>query len=122
MSEEIESDTMNELYSFLRGKFVPKNYLHAIDLPKISAEEAWQVIYVMQEYFKLLPSKFERCNDCGRIFDSEIEGIHTDSIEMFEEGEIGHGLPIEDAGKFLCGGCEDTHRLRETCKHEEEES
>ena len=122
MSEEIESDVMNELYSFLQGKFVPKNCLHATDFPKISADEAWQVIYVMQEYFKLLPSKFERCNDCGRLYNSEREGIHTTDGDDFIEGEVGYGLPLEDAGKFLCGYCEDVHRLRETCKQEEEES
>ena len=123
MNEEIESDTMNELLRFLEGKFTPDT-VKIVDkskLPKLTTIQAWFVIYVLQEHFKILPDKFERCDECGRIFDSEIEGIHTDDKVMFEEGEIAYGLPIEDLGKMLCGYCEDVHRVREYAKDDGEE-
>ena len=123
MNEKIESDTMNELLRFLEGKFTPDT-VKIVDkskLPKLTPIQAWLVIYVLQEHFKVLPEKFEMCNECGRIFDSEIEGIHTDDKVQFEEEEIAYGLPIEDLGKMLCGYCEDVHRVREYAKDDGEE-
>ena len=121
--QKIESDTMNDLLSFLKGEFTPDT-VKIVDkskLPKLTTIQAWFVIYVLQEHFEILPEKFEMCDDCGRIFDSEIEGIHTDDKVQFEEGEIGDGLPLEDIGKFLCGQCEDVHRIREYAKDEDED-
>ena len=123
MNEKIESDTMNELLRFLEGKFTPDT-VKIVDkskLPKLTPIQAWLVIYVLQEHFKVLPEKFEMCNECGRIFDSEIEGIHTDDKVQFEEEEIAYGLPIEDLGKMLCGYCEDVHRVWEYAKDDGEE-
>ena len=123
MNEKIESDTMNELLRFLEGKFTPDT-VKIVDkskLPKLTPIQAWFVIYVLQEHFKVLPEKFEMCNECGRIFDSEMEGIHTDDKVQFEEEEIAYGLPIEDLGKMLCGYCEDVHRVREYAKDDGEE-
>ena len=123
MNEEIESDTMNELLLFLEGKFTPET-VKIVDkskLPRLPKIQAWFVIYVLQEYFKVLPEKFEMCDECGRIFDSDIEGIHTDDKVLFEEGEMAYGLPIEDCGKMLCGYCEDVHRIREYAKDDGEE-
>lgn len=123
MNEEIESDTMNELFQFLEGKFTPETVkmVDKSELPKLSKIQAWFVIYVLQEHFEVLPEKFELCDDCGRIFDSEIEGVHTDDKVQFEKGEIAYGLPIEDLGKQLCGYCEDVHRVREYAKDDGEE-
>ena len=123
MNEEIESDAMNDLLSFLKGDFIPET-VKIVDkskLPKLTTIQAWFVIYVLQEHFKVLPEKFEMCNDCGRVFDSEIEGIHTDDKVQFEEGEIAFRLPIEDVGKFLCGYCEDAHRRQEYEKDDEKD-
>ena len=123
MTEEIESDTMNELLRFLEGKFTPDT-VKIVDqskLPKLSRIQAWFTIYVLQEHFKVLPEKFEMCDECGRIFDSEIEGVDTDDKVQFEEGEVAFGLPIEDLGKMLCGYCEDVHRIREYAKDGGEE-
>jgi len=85
MNEQIESDTMNDLLSFLKGEFVPDtvNAVEESKLPKLTTMQAWFVIYVLQEHFKVLPEKFEMCNDCERIFDSDIEGIHTDDKIQF---------------------------------------
>ena len=123
MNEKIESDTMNELLRFLEGKFTPDT-VKIVDkskLPKLTPIQAWLVIYVLQEHFKVLSEKFEMCDECGRIFDSEIEGIHTDDKVQFEEEEIAYGLPIEDLGKMLCGYCEDVHRVWEYAKDDGEE-
>ena len=120
---EIESDTMNDLLRFLEGKFTPETVkiVDKSELPKLTPIQAWSVVYVLQEHFEILPEKFEQCDECGRIFDSEIDGIYTDDKVMFEDGEIAHGLPITDCGKYLCGYCEDVHRMREYAKDEDEQ-
>lgn len=121
--EEIESYIMNDLSLFLQGRFIPDpvKIVDKSKLPKLTKIQAWFVIYVLQKHFKVLPEKFEQCDECGRIFDSEIEGIHTDDKIQFEEDEIAHGLPIEDLGKMLCGYCEDVHRIREYAKDDGDE-
>ena len=120
---KIESDAMNELLRFLEGLFTPETVkmVDKLKLPKLTPIQAWFVIYVLQEHFEILPEKFELCDECGRIFDSDIEGIHTDDKAMFEEGEIAYGLPITDCGKHLCGYCEDVHRIQEYAKDEDEQ-
>ena len=119
----IESDMMNELLRFLEGKFTPEavKIVDKSKLPKLTTIQAWFVIYVLQEYFKILPEKFELCDECERVFDSDMEGIHTDDKVQFEEGEIAFGLPIGDLGKMLCGDCEDVHRNQEYVKEEKDE-
>ena len=119
--DEIESDGMNELLRFLKGEFTP-GIVKIVDkqrLPKLTQTQAWFAIYVLQEHFGILPEKFELCDECGRMFDSDSEGVHTDDKAQFEEGEIANGLPITDCGKHLCGYCEDEHRIQEYAKEEE---
>jgi len=98
------SGYMQEFYEFLQGKFHPEN-ISKKDCPSLSKEQAWHVIYCMQEYFGIFDDRFERCRICDTIFDSYEEGtvINEDTkpverntvfgenvVHLFTEEEYGH--------------------------------
>lgn len=95
---------MQKFYEFLQGKFHPEN-ITSKDVPNLSKDQAWHVLYCMQEYFGIFDDRFERCRECDTIFDSDEEGtvINEDTepveghtvcgepyIHRFTEEEYGH--------------------------------
>jgi len=80
---------INTLYKYLQGT-LPKGV--ECFAPKLSEEDAFSVIWFLQECIGCLPSKYERCDDCGDIYNSEAEGHHS-----------------ELNGKSYCGGCWDSN-------------
>lgn len=100
---------MQKFYEFLQGKFHPENIM-AEDAPNLSKDQAWHVIYCMQEYFGIFDDRFERCRECDTIFDSYEEGtvINEDTEpvereEVFEEPYI-HRFTEEEYG-YYCEDC-----------------
>jgi len=74
---------VQQLYDFLQGKFYPESIKEDDGKPNLTSEQAWDVIYCMQEHFGLLDQRFERCDKCGDIFDSYNEGV-----SIYEDSEL----------------------------------
>lgn len=91
---------VDEFYRFLKGEFHPAT-ISREDAPALPDDQAWHVIYVMQEYFGLLNDTFERCCECGRIFNSNEEGGCIDEDSETEDGGSYH---VDDYGNY-CGDC-----------------
>lgn len=72
-----EEGYVQQLYDFLQGKYHPKN-IKDTDKPNLAADKAWHVIYCLQEHFGMLDDRFERCRECGDIYDSYSDGITID--------------------------------------------
>ena len=66
-----------ELYWFLQRKFTPEGYILR-RAPRLSKLMAFTVIYVLQEYFQVIPNHFERCKACNKIFDTNCEGQYVE--------------------------------------------
>ena len=66
-----------EFYDFLLGLSVPEGFTLK-HKPKLSAEEAFSVIYLLQEHLHILPDSFEKCDGCDELFDSDREGYYLD--------------------------------------------
>ena len=99
---------MQKFYEFLQGKFHPENIMEK-DTPNLSKDQAWHVIYCMQEYFGIFDDRFERCRECDTIFDSYEEGTvingDTEPVERNTvfEGPYIHRFTEEEYGPY----CED---------------
>lgn len=99
---------IERFYDFLQGKFHPDN-IQMKDAPVLSADQAWHVIYCMQEYFGLFDDHFERCKDCGCIYDSQNEGtvISEETEPLIIKDMLGkkytHIFKKEEYGSY----CED---------------
>lgn len=104
--EDIEKEKIVELYEWLQGKSCPKclNFEEKLNLTE---EQAFSVIYFLQEYLEILPDNYERCRNCGCIFDMENEGtsISEETEEVFDyETERYIKLPEEMYGIY-CDDC-----------------
>lgn len=95
-----------ELYDFLRGEAdVDVQSLNKIcvnfkdtelftqkaHLPKLTDEQAFLVIYALQEVYKMIPDHFEMCSYCGELYDSDEEGGAYD-----EKNYCGDHIPFTD--------------------------
>lgn len=81
MSAEIEEKHQvddltraQELFDFLQGK-VPKGYkIPRKNRPKLTADQAWTVMWYLGNQYWQVPDHIERCDVCGDIYDSHAEG------------------------------------------------
>jgi len=114
-------DEVEELFNFLQGQDFKS--ITKIDKPNLTADQAFSVIYVLQEGLGIIPDTYEKCSKCDTLFDSDSGGDNSESlIDVFIEayGEdnnvkipdklwdtIRHkkGLPFE----HYCEGCRDTN-------------
>lgn len=100
---------MQRFYEFLQGKSHPENILEN-HIPNLSPDQAWHVIYCMQEYFGIFSDRFECCKECGKIYDSYEEGCtvgeDTEPVEWVDlcgEKQI-REFETEEYGNY-CEGC-----------------
>lgn len=63
MAELGSTGYMQRFYEFLQRKFHPEKIMTK-DAPNLSGDQAWHVIYCMQEYFGVFDDRFERCRVC----------------------------------------------------------
>lgn len=72
-------------YDFLLGKMHPDT-ISRENSPDLTKEQAWHVIYCMQEYFGIFDDRFERCKICDSIYDSDKGGTvinqDTEPVEI----------------------------------------
>jgi len=72
---ELTIEQTEELYKFLQGE-APDGY--NIENPvKLTSEQAFGVIWFLQERYRIIPDRYEQCNKCKEIFDSYSEGIYA---------------------------------------------
>lgn len=63
-----------ELFEFLQGE-IPDGYrIKRQSVPKLTAEQAWTVVWYIQEQHWQAPDHIERCELCGDLYNSHSEG------------------------------------------------
>lgn len=87
--EKITIDQVNQFFEYLQGE-IPEGFV-GVKSPKLSPQQAFDVIYILQENLHLLPDHYELCCQCHQLYDS------------WREGRI-------IRGRFYCGCCYDTRR------------
>lgn len=74
---------VTEFYNFLQGE-IPDSI--KIKQPiKLTPDEAFMVVWYLQEHFSILPDEIEKCDNCGEIYDSGREGVYLE--EPNENGQ-----------------------------------
>lgn len=92
----IDIEDAQSLFRFLIGGAPPKGITLGKRPRKMTPEQAFAVIYVLQEGFHLIPDHFDLCSYCGWLYDSEREG-HSP----------------ETGSKMFCDGCSQHCRCKE---------
>jgi hypothetical protein len=103
MSEQ-ESTTLltieqaRELMKFLMGGAPPEGFTVGKRPRKMTSDQAFSVIYLLQERYHVIPDSFEVCSNCGWLFDDYCGGH----------------IP-ENGGKYFCDNCSHLCRCKD-CK------
>ncbi len=61
-----------ELYKWLQGEKM-EGYKIKYQ-PKLNKEQAFAIIYLLQEAYGFIPDVYEKCDTCGKLYDSDVEG------------------------------------------------
>ena len=72
-------DRVQELFDFLTGT-LPEGYGVSDDnMPTLTPDQAWTVIWYLGNQYWQVPDYIERCGVCGNLYDSERGGTHTEA-------------------------------------------
>lgn len=82
-----ELATVTQFHDFLQGK-IPKG-VTVKKFRKMTPDQAFSVIWFLQEVSHLLSDRFEMCDNCKVIYDSHSEGRYDD-----------------DKGRCYCDSCD----------------
>jgi hypothetical protein len=74
---------MDEFYKFLQGE-IP-DLITLQNPPNMTPEQAFIIVWYLQEHFPLFPDRIDQCDNCKSLFDSYSEGYYSE-----EGNEIGH--------------------------------
>jgi hypothetical protein len=72
--ERTDLERTEELFAFLQGT-VPEGY-HILDdnVPRLTPDQAWTVIWYLGNQYWQVTDHIERCGVCGCLFDTKSEG------------------------------------------------
>ena len=71
---EVTLEEVNCLYEFLQGE--PPPCLSPANQPQVDDKTAFSIIYFLQEVLRIVPEKYERCEECGRLIDADCSGYY----------------------------------------------
>ena len=78
MSEPDDLARTQELFEFLQGR-VPGGYkVRPEDVPNLTADQAWTVIWYLGSLYWQVTDHIERCDVCGTLHDTWSEGTCLD--------------------------------------------
>lgn len=75
---EITFEQVELLYQFLQGNQV--GTIHCESMPHLSEDEAFSVIYYLQEGLEVLPDRIEQCLSCKTLIDDYCEGYYKEDV------------------------------------------
>ena len=86
MNEEKEPasdlERVHELHDFLQG-ITPKGYvIPPEDIPNLTEEQAWTVVWYIQNLYWQVPDNIGRCDVCGVLYDTDSEGDCLDYSDV----------------------------------------
>lgn len=71
--EQIDEQKIIVFYEWLQGKDSPEGCKFENKL-NLTADEAFTVLWYLQEVLEILPDKYEQCKECKCLYDSYYEG------------------------------------------------
>lgn len=92
--QEISLEKVKKFFEWLQG--TPYENMSLNYQPNLSPEEAFTIIYVLQEELKAIPDNIEMCRECKTLFSTNQEErcIDEDSLtpndEPYSESDYGN--------------------------------
>lgn len=83
-------EKVQEFYAFLKGTCPDKITLGDGHQPTLTDDQAFSIIWYLQEHLSVFPDQIEKCSICGDLYDSYSEGYYSENRNL-----------------FMCSGCDD---------------
>ena len=100
---EITLEQVKEFFDFLRGELPDGMNTIKKDIPKLRDDQAFSIIWYIQEHLGLLPDRFELCHECKQIYDTDYGGIAVDDLR--DAKRMGYNCTRKDKGHTFCSEC-----------------
>ena len=88
LRDDTDVEKLAEFHRFLTGEEIPEG-LKIGNAPALSKQQAFSVIWYLQEHLPVFPDNIDMCSYCGELYDSDKEGLYC-----------------EDAALHYCGHCD----------------
>ena len=77
--EKNELELVQEFDEFLTGT-CPDSITIKEGYPfGLTPEQAFSIIWYLQEHWRIISDRYERCSECGNIYHTESEGHHNEA-------------------------------------------
>jgi len=83
-------EKVQEFYAFLKGTLPDNITLVDGHQPILTDDQAFSIIWYLQEHLSVFPDGIEKCSICGDLYDSYSEGYYSEIRNL-----------------FMCSGCDD---------------
>lgn len=110
--KEISFMKVRDLLKMLTGDKLPPG-MKLDRQPNLSSQEAFSVIWFLQEHLGVLPTNYEMCDACNTIYDEHKGGFYLDVDSYHEESDwydrrgVTEEMVRENAGRHFCSSaCE----------------
>lgn len=71
-------DATKELFFFLQGQIPDGYFLKKRCIPRLTPDQAWMVVWYIQNQYRQFHDGIARCGVCGSLYDSWSEGACLD--------------------------------------------
>ncbi len=93
-SLQIDEEMLQNLFRWLQGDAdASREGLVLFHQPSLSSEQAFSIIYYLQEELHLMPNHYDLCRVCHHLYDSQVGGL----LVPFEHGFCERHIPTEQA-------------------------
>lgn len=96
-SYERDREMTEELFEFLKGNVPEGTIIEESHIPRLTDDQAWTVIWFLGNLYWQVTDHIERCEVCGRIYNTWCEGETNDHPPG----------PVS-----VCGNCVDSDEAR----------
>jgi hypothetical protein len=98
---KITLEQVEQFMEMLTGGELPDGLMLA-NQPELTRNQAFSVIYYLQEILRVIPDKFEMC-ECGELFDGDCDGYIVGEYDSwYEEHWILPETVTANEGRIFC--------------------
>jgi hypothetical protein len=78
VSGPTDLDRVEELFAFLQGTIPAGFTIPPDEIPHLTPEQAWTVIWYLGNLYWQVPDYIERCDECGDLYDTRSGGTYRE--------------------------------------------
>lgn len=101
----ITPEQMQEFFEVLTTGEAPEGYTIS-SLPTLTPQQAFAVIYYLQERLRVLPDHYELCSECEELFNTHdgqlVTDSYSDDTEFYDDLGVTPDMVQKHSGTRFC--------------------